>query len=351
MDGVEFLNLRTYVDLKRLVADLKRQARRLPAEEALMAFRLCRPEIVDFVDRMDEYKYRATQLVLDMHMSELLLEAEEPGTRMANLEECRQVLGDCLQFLQDLVKRADDYNLWEQIGICCHRQIICCLELDYPAQAETCCDLFLHSCRKISQLLGGKIIHSTHRRLLQDMYLDTEKVFALSPDPDERLRGCLARMQHTRIEMLMLRNMVEEREREMVKSYQQTARDLIERPTPQTLKQALDYCGKGLRIVRKNLKRAGMRSKQTEYWITMGYIWEQFGSEEAFLKAKDCYVHAADSAKIYLCYCIRTDNEIYDARSSLQRCYIYIAEMCEKLPGEKYARKAAKYRALAEDLD
>ncbi len=347
MSGIEYLNLQTHRDLMRVCRDLERQARRLPREEALMVFRLCRPEIVAFTAGQKTPKSRLTQLHTDMKMAELLLNYDGPFVDLEGLEECRQILTDCIEFLHEFLKSADDYALWAKFGTCCHMMVDCCVQLNYQAQAETYCEVFHQACRNISRLLNGRVTLDIHLELIVQMYLDTERVFSYRRGPEMQIRACRAKMRRERLELWRIHHKREEKLQNMVSTYLKAANDVIDRRSPDTLKLAMELCEKTMDIIRNNPKLWGMRSDRIKCWITMGYIWELYDTEDACRKAKDCYVHAADAAKSYYIYCERTQSGSYDAEEYLKRSFTYIAEMYAKFPGEKNARKANHYRNLA----
>lgn len=349
MSGIEYLNLQTYTDLMRLCRDLRKQAKRQPLEQTVMIYLMYRPEIVAFSARQKTQKSRMTQLLLDMDMTELMLRYDEPGTRLATMEECRRILVDSIEFLHDFLKGADDYNLWGRYGTCCHRLIQCCRELDHQVEAEVYCEQFHHACRQISRLWNGLVTHDEQLELFMQMYDDTVIVFSESMDPENRTRACWAKVRRERIDLWRIKQHEREKLQTMVRTYLSAASDLVRNPTPQTLKQAMVICVKGMGIINNNLNLWGMRPNLIKYWISMGYIWELRGTVEDFRKAKDCYVHAADAAKSYYKHCERTQSGTYDAEEYLQRCYSYIAQMYAKLPGEKNEKKAAKYRRLAKE--
>lgn len=351
MSGIEYLNLQNTVDFMRLCRDLRKQMKQQPLEQTVMIFRMYRPEIAAFTARQKTKKSRMSQLHLDLDMTELMLRYDEPGTRPAIVEECRKILMESLDFLWEFLEDANDYNLWALYGICCHRLVACCVELKHQAQAEQYCVLFHHACRQISRLCSGRITQDTHLKLLIEMYNDTDQVFSHSQDTQKRVRGYRAKMRRERVELWRLRLQEQDRFRTMVRSFLTAASDLTQNPTPGTLKLALELCVKAKDIIRNNLNLWGMRTDLIKCWTTMGYIWELHGNAEGYLKARECYIHAADASRSYYRYCVRTDSGTYDAEDYLQRGYIYIAEMYEKFSGEKNARKAAKYRALAEEQE
>lgn len=351
MSGIEYLNLQNHRDLMRVGRDLQRQAKILPRDEALQIFRLCRPEIVAFASGQKLQKSRLTQLQLDMTMTELLLHEDVPYKDQETLEECRQILVDSIEFLHDFLKGADDDNLWGRYGTCCHRLIQCCRELDHQVEAEAYCEQFHHACRQISRLCGGWVSLEEHLRLILQMYEDTEEVYSRQPDPGKRLVGYRAKMRRERFGLWYIRLKEQEKLQNTVRIYLDAAADMTEKPTPGTLKLAMEFCTKAMDIIRNNISLWGMRSYRIKCWITMGYIWELRGTAEDFREAKDCYVHAADAAKSYYHRCVRDKSGTYDAADYLKRCYGYIAEMYEKFPGEKNEKKAARYRALAENQE
>ena len=351
MDGIEYLNLQNSVDFMRLCRDLRKQMKQQPLEQTVMIFRMYRPEIAAFTARQKTKKSRMSQLHLDVDMTELMLRYEEPGTRESILEDCRQILMESLEFLQEFLEEANDYNLWALYGICCHRLVACCVELRHQAQAEQYCMLFHHACRQISRLCGGRVTQDAHLKLLIEMYNDTDQLFSHARDTEKRLRGYRAKMRRERLELWWLKLKEQEKLQAAMRAFLSAASDLTENPTPGTLELAMELCVRAKDIINNNLELWGMRNNLVRCWTTMGYIWELRGNAGGYLKARECYIHAADAAKSYYRQCVRTQSGTYDAEDYLQRCYIYIAEMYEKFPGEKNKKKAARYRALAEDLE
>ena len=351
MSGIEYLNLQTHTDFMRLCRDLRKQAKQLPLEQTVMIFLMYRPEIAAFTARQKTRKSRMLQLHLDMDMTELMLRYDEPGTRLAVVEECRKILMESLEFLREFLEDANDYKLWALYGVCCHRLVACCVELKHQAQAEQYCVLFHHACRQISRLCSGRITLDEHLKLLIEMYDDTNQIFSDSRDAEKRIRGYRARMRRERVELWWLRLKEQDRFRTMVRSFLAAASDLTENPTPRTLELAMELCIKARDIISNNLNLWGMRTDLIKCWITMGYIWELYENEKGYLKARECYFRAAEASRSYYRQCVRDQSGTYDAVDYLQRCYIYIAEMYEKFSGEKNARKAAKYRSLAEEQE
>lgn len=346
MSWLEYLNLRTYADLARVRADLRKLGQTQPLDQALSYYRTYRPEIVAFVRRQNTPKFQIVQTDIDTDMARLLLRKGDPEAA----EEAKDILLDVAEFRAEWLRKADHPTLWLHQAECYHMISQCAYLLGDILRAQTYCSLCHEACREIAKHQPGPMILDEQLDMLCTMYRNMDKLFSDAEETCKIVQGLQARVRLQRC--LRWRALREARDRELglAKELEKLGMEYANGITRYQWDRARECYSKAIAITRCHLKEVYGRGL-VELWLDLGDVWESYGDEKSLLKAKDCYVKGLDAAKWWLGKCIRTESYEVPARVLLQECYEYLAEVCEKLPGEKNARKAEKYRRLAESVD
>lgn len=343
---IEYLNLSGYADLARIRRDLHRQSLQQPPEQALMVFRMCRPEIVAFVARYGMRRVRLLQLHIDMDMTGLLLRVAGEE----DIREARLILLDSVRFLEEAIRDVSDRTLPRYLAMCMHRLAVCSMRLGESGEAEKYCIREYEVCRSISKDYSLPLGGQEELALLFQAYRDLDTMFSAHADREKRYLGYQAQARMRRCRLWRLEMTRREELRNLVNQYMKLGAFCLEGDTPELWAMGLEEYGKALALIGKYRKSWPMRRALPEVCLAMGSLWERYGDTRSLLKAKECYVRGLDAAKVYCRDCGRRGENTVVAQNFLRGCYQALERVCGKLPGEKNVEKAAKYRALAESV-
>lgn len=344
MNGIEFLNLESFRDLNRIERELNRQARLQPLDQALAVYRLCRPEIAEFVRKNPQTRARMSQARIDMNMARLLL--KEPGEETAL--EAQPILVEAAKLLHDFLKECEDPNIWRMLAEAFHMQVICGQQLQMPSLAEAYCIAMHRAIRGMAKFSQYPINREDEKELLYQMYQHTDEVFSNHKDPLKRIQGLQARMRLRSHQRWQGEQEQREAQANLATTLYQLARTYHYTLPPRDITRAMAYYNKALAITRSNMKHWAMRRLLVDIWHSMGELMMLEGDEQSLLKAKDYFVNALDAAKSYHQDCLRREDDTTRARANMLACYLALAQVCDKLPGVKNAQKMLKYLRLAE---